>query len=49
MKSIHAACRRQFNRSKNRDFLDINLNVEKISCGLVEFNLKLLTIVNTFN
>lgn len=45
MKSIHAICRKQYNQTQHKDLLDINLNVEKLSCGLVEFDLNLLITV----
>jgi hypothetical protein len=46
MKNSHALCRKSFNKSKYNSLLDVNLNIEKLSCGLFDFDLDFLKTVS---
>jgi hypothetical protein len=51
MRETHAIARRIFNSSPNKEnekFLDINLNIPVLSCGLFNFNWDVLKMVNLF-
>lgn len=49
MLKIHTMCRKNVHPSNELSLIDVNLNVENLSCGLFDFNLDFLKTVNFKN